>query len=357
MRPNNFVGLFALGVAQALAQSLLTVLQDNGFSGYAELLEGDPILSAGPGLIIYAPTNAALTAAGNSLSDGVRAILKNDASNSFGAVRNTAPTFVDPAVYPDNGDAGSADAPPGAVRETLLNDPAFVNLGSGHNQSLVEKNVPSAARPTVHGGLGTTVGVAGDDIPFDSGVVRPIDGVLTLPSTLSATLPLIDANAFAAALQKAGLTMELDNRPSITVLAPNDAAWEAAGDLPDDEVAQLCKEHVIVDFPGYTPLLKNGGTYRTLGQTNVTISVQGDEVTIGGAKIVKGDAIIINGVVHTVDKLMTASANSGSDSDSDSGTGSGTATGAGSGSAKPLPWQALLVSFVGMVVAAQGMLL
>ncbi|KXX74172.1 Periostin [Madurella mycetomatis] len=303
MRPNDLIGLLALGASQALAQSLLEVLQDNGFSGYAELLEGDAILSAGPGLIVYAPSNAALSAAADLLPAREATLPRNNASNSFGAVRNTAPTFVDPALYPEDGDAGDAEAPPGAVRETLLEDPVFTNLGPGHNQSLVEKNVSSAARPTVHSGLGRTVEVTGDDIAFDGGVVRPIDGVLTLPSSLSTTLPLVDAGAFAAALQRAGLAMELDNRPSITVLAPNDDAWNEAGDLPEDQLAQLCKEHVIVDFPGYTPLLKNGGTYQTLGQTNVTISVQGEEISIGGSKIVKSDAIIINGVVHTIDKV------------------------------------------------------
>lgn len=176
MRPNNLIGLLALGAPQTLAQSLLEALRDNGFSGYAELLEGDAILSAGPGLIIYAPSNAALGAATGSLPARQATLQTNNASNSFGAVRNTAPTFVDPALYAEDEDAEAAEAPPGAVRETLLQDPVFTNLGPGHNQSLVEKNVSSAARPIVHGGLGRTVEVSGDDIAFDGGVVRPIDG-------------------------------------------------------------------------------------------------------------------------------------------------------------------------------------
>lgn len=120
---------------------------------------------------------------------------------------------------------------------------------------------------------------------------------------MSTTLPSVNAGAFAAALQKAGLAMQLDQQPSITVLAPNDDAWNAVSDLPDDQLAQLCKDHVIINFPGYTPLLKNGSTYRTLGNSSVTISVQGDQVSIGGAQVVISDAIIINGVVHTVNKV------------------------------------------------------
>ncbi|KAK4243846.1 Periostin [Corynascus novoguineensis] len=315
MRSDDFIALISLGAAYASAQSLLTVLEDNGFSGYAELLQGHPILSAGPGLIVYAPTNEALRNAGDSLSINARQIPNNDASNSFGCVRETAPTFVDPAEFPEGEDGDAADTPPGAVRETMLDGSEFVNLGPGHNQSLVERNTSSSGRPTVYGGLGQSVEVAGEDIPFDNGVVRPINGVLTLPSTLSSTLPLMNASAFGRSLQRAGLTPELDRRPSITVLAPNDAAWNEAvnetgdqvtrpaGNSTNDRLAQLCKEHIIVDFPGYTPLLKNGGIYQTLGGTNVTISVQDDVVTIGGARIIRNDAIIINGVVHAVDKV------------------------------------------------------
>ncbi|GAB1316990.1 hypothetical protein MFIFM68171_07200 [Madurella fahalii] len=300
MRSSDLIGLLALGGWQASALSLLEVLRNHGFTDYADLLEGNPILNAGPGLIVYAPGNSILSAAANSLR--ARGLEINNATNSFSTVRNTAPTFVDPAAYPDNEDAGTADAPSGALRETLLSDPGFVNLGPGHNQSLIERNV-SSSWPTLFGGLGKTVAVVGGDIHFDDGVVRPIDGILTLPSTMSSTLPPVGAEAFAATLQKVGLATQLDYMPGITVLAPNDAAWNAVSDLPDDQLAQLCREHIIVDFPGYTPLLRNGSTYGTLGKTNVTISVQGEQVSIGGARIVKSDAIIINGVVHTVDKV------------------------------------------------------
>lgn len=176
MRPGNLIGLLAFGRSPALAQSLLDVLRDHGFTGYADLLEGDPILDAGPGIIVYAPGNAVLSAAANP--SPARAIQSNSAINSFGTVRDTAPTFEDPAVHTDPGDDGDAETPPGTLRETLLNDPVFVNLGPGRNQSLIERNV-SSARPTLVGGLGKTVAVVGDDIPFDGGVIRPIDGFVS----------------------------------------------------------------------------------------------------------------------------------------------------------------------------------
>lgn len=190
MRPDDFIALFVLGAASASAQSLLTVLRENGFSGYAELVQGDAILEAGSGLIVYAPTNEALRSAGNSLFINARQVPNNNASNSFGAVRATAPTFVDPAQFPEGEDSDSAQSPNGTVRETLLNGSEFVNLGPGHNQSLVERNTSSLGRPTVYGGLGQSVEVAGEDIPFDNGVVRPINGYVTQLSTVLSVLQL-----------------------------------------------------------------------------------------------------------------------------------------------------------------------
>ena len=57
----------------------------------------------------------------------------------------------------------------------------------------------------------------------------------------------------------------------------------------------------MVGVTAYTPLLRDGTVFHTLGGTDVTVTVRGSEVYIGGALIVSGDAIVKNGVVHTVD--------------------------------------------------------
>ncbi|RYO74894.1 hypothetical protein DL764_010672 [Monosporascus ibericus] len=350
MQAQHIFVFLTLCAIPAFAQSLLAVLQENGFTEYAERLQGDPILSAGPGLIVYTPTNAALVGNGNvTVTRRQDAGSDNSAENSYGCVNATAPRWVDPAEFEGDSGAGNATlrkkqvGPSGSVYGTLLDDPEWVNLGPGRNQTIVEKRVPTASLPLVFTGLGASVGVAASDIPFEGGIIRPINGVLTLPRNLSYTLPFLSAERFGAALQNAGLFPDLDNRAIITVFAPNDAAFGDANNLPDAQLAQLLREHVVVGFPAYTPLLVGGRTYRTLGGSDVTVSIRDGVAYINGARILAGDAIIKNGVVHTIDRLLTTQ----SPTTPPSSIPTAAAT-----TAKSLSWLAFVFTFVGIAVAA-----
>ncbi|RYP53423.1 hypothetical protein DL768_001568 [Monosporascus sp. mg162] len=338
MQPQHIFVSLALYAIPALAQSLVDVLRENGLTEYAELLERNPTISTIPGLIVYAPTNAALTGNGNVTGSDTEAEIE------FSQVNPTAPSFTNPGDYSGNTTNSKRQvAPSGSVYGTLLDDPEWVNLGPGRNQTIVERSVPTAPQPLVFTGLGASVSVTASDIPFDGGVIRPIDGVLTLPRNLSYTLPFLGAERFGTALQNAGLFPDLDNRAIITVLAPNDAAFGGADNLPDAQLAQVLREHVVVDFPAYTPLLQDGSTYRTLGGSNVTVLIRDNVAYINGAQILAGDAIIRNGVVHTIDRLLTAQ--------SPTPTPSPIPTAAAT-TAKPLSWLALVFASVGIAVAA-----
>lgn len=63
------------------------------------------------------------------------------------------------------------------------------------------------------------------------------------------------------------------------------------------------KQHILVDFPAYTPLLEDGDVYPTLGGGHVTVTVVDGVVSLNGARILSGDAIITNGAVHTISKV------------------------------------------------------
>ncbi|KAI1630926.1 FAS1 domain-containing protein [Biscogniauxia mediterranea] len=342
MQAHHLVFLF-LCISPALTKSLLAVLQENGFTEYARQLEGDPILSAGPELIVYSPTNAALIRNQNdTVARRAPARTNNRAGNSFSCVNAVAPTWRDP--YTNQGGNGTSrlfrkqESTSGAVYGTFLDDPEWVNLGPGRNQTLVEKTVTSSSLPIVFSGLGASVSVTASDISFDGGVIRPIDGVLTLPRNLSYTLPFLGADTFGAALEKAGLLSDLDNRATITVLAPDDTAFQNASRLSDTQLAQVLAGHVVLDFPAYTPLLKDGHTYSTLGGGNVTVSVRDGVVYINDAQILAGDAVIKNGVVHTIDKLLTTIPIT-------------PVPVAAATTVKPLPWVAFVFTIIGMTVA------
>ncbi|KAK4227407.1 FAS1 domain-containing protein [Podospora fimiseda] len=291
------LGLFAVS---ASAQSLLSVLQNNGHTEFARLLQEEgAVIESVPGarLIVFAPPDVAISRNGDAIV--ARQTEGNQTKRAlYNYAKETAPdlrrqTAKECAVW---------------AYETLFSDPELVNLGPGRNQTIVQKDVGSAAVGVVFTGLGDSVKVTSSDIPFAGGVVRPIAGTLTLPRNLSATLPFLNVDRFEAALQRTGLLTQLDAKAKITVLAPPDSVFaKNASSLPDDQLAETLKRHILVNVAAYTPLLPDGAVFQTLGGTNVTVSLRGNEVYIGGALIVSGDAIITNGVVHTIDKFLPGS--------------------------------------------------
>ncbi|KAK3329137.1 FAS1 domain-containing protein [Apodospora peruviana] len=311
MHPLRLFGLLSHIVTLVYSQSLQTVLQDNGLTEFLqELRETDPDLldvPAGSKLIVYAPSNEAV----NGSSVIVRRDDSKDEEKKKQIARNQihfANTIAPILRRRQSGDAGGTAAASGSVFRTLLNGSEFVNLGPGKNQSVVEKSLSGAPRPeAVFSGLGAKANVVAADIPFDGGVIRPIDQFLVLPRNLSTSLPALGLGDFKSALERTGLLETFDKATSLTILAPQNSALENSSCWwSDAKLTSALKLQVLVDFPGYTPLLKNNAKYRTLGGTSVTVVIRDNKIFVGGAEILAADAIIKNGVLHTVDRWVSA---------------------------------------------------
>ncbi|KAK0701533.1 FAS1 domain-containing protein [Apiosordaria backusii] len=294
-----------LAISPALGQTLLQALSANNFSLYAQRITNIPSIAnaAGPGLIIYAPTDEAIRGANLPTS--------NSSNTKRQEEEEERPTIEECECGATNSHSQKQKKrqlpiSPGSARVTFLDDPTLVNLGPGRAQSIVERCPPDQIWPVVHGGLGRNVSVVGSDIPFSGGVIRPVDGIITVPTLLSETVrvPSLGVSTFIDAAQRAGLLTELDNKTKITVLVPSDAALASAGSLSDTELAQVLRRHVLVDVTAYTPLLRNGDVYRTLAGDAVSVALRDGGYYVNGARIVHGDAIIKNGVVHTIDRLL-----------------------------------------------------
>lgn len=125
--------VLALGAASALAESLLVTLEDNGF---AQELQGHAILSAGPVLLLYTPTSAALTAARGPPAFARRATADDiKQALAIHAVNPTTPYRLRPPQPPKNSTKFARDVlvSPGSVLVTLLSNSEFVNLGPGRH--------------------------------------------------------------------------------------------------------------------------------------------------------------------------------------------------------------------------------
>ena len=131
------------------------------------------------------------------------------------------------------------------------------------------------------------------------------------PNVLDIAIGSEDHTTLVAAVQAAQLENALVNAGPLMVFAPTNDAFNA---LPEGTVDNLLKpenKEALANILKYhvTPgnydkeFLKK---FKKLGQANdqnVMIEVKGDDVFVGGAKIV-GSVPAGNGIVHVVDKVM-----------------------------------------------------
>ncbi|WP_299532694.1 fasciclin domain-containing protein [Ulvibacterium sp.] len=131
------------------------------------------------------------------------------------------------------------------------------------------------------------------------------------PNVLNIAVGSPDHTTLVAAVQAADLENALVNAGPLMVFAPTNAAFDALppGTVEDllkpenkNALANILKHHVT---PGkYSKdFLKK---FKKLGQANnqnTTVEVKGDDVYVGGAKIV-ASIPAGNGIVHVVDKVI-----------------------------------------------------
>tara|TARA_B100002051_G_scaffold268344_1_gene298096 strand:- start:44 stop:619 length:576 start_codon:yes stop_codon:yes gene_type:complete len=131
------------------------------------------------------------------------------------------------------------------------------------------------------------------------------------PNVLQIAIGSPDHSTLVAAVQAAELENALVNAGPLMVFAPTNAAFDAlpAGTVENllkpenkEKLAYILKTHVT---PGnYSKdFLKK---FKKLGQAsgeNISVEVNGDDVIVGGAKIIVS-VPAGNGIVHVVDKVI-----------------------------------------------------
>jgi transforming growth factor-beta-induced protein len=263
--------------------TLVTILTSPGFE---DLLAAAG--SASSDLTVFAPSNQAfanlLSALGKSSLDEVPSgILKEIVSYHI----------VGQSVL-------STELTEGSVPTLLANESVEVSLSGG--VKINSANVIAA------------------DVEASNGVVHVVDAVL-LPSFVTRALgtvvevPLFsnDFTILVGAVRKAGLFDALIDSDALTVFAPTNAAFEAAGitnldDFTADQLAEVLLYHVVgsivksTDLPG----VENGvvQTLKTEGFGKFYLSL-GSNVYINGSSMVTAvDIEKQNGVIHVIDEVL-----------------------------------------------------
>jgi uncharacterized surface protein with fasciclin (FAS1) repeats len=138
-----------------------------------------------------------------------------------------------------------------------------------------------------------------------------IEDDASAPNILNIAVKSPDHSTLVAAVQAADLENALVNAGPLMVFAPTNAAFDAlpAGTVEDllkpenkDALANILKFHVTPGNYSKEFLMK----FKKLGQANdqnVPVEVKGDDVYVGGAKII-ASVPASNGIIHVVDKVM-----------------------------------------------------
>jgi uncharacterized surface protein with fasciclin (FAS1) repeats len=120
-----------------------------------------------------------------------------------------------------------------------------------------------------------------------------------------------DHTTLVVAVKAAGLANTLANAGPFTVFAPNNAAFDA---LPEGTVETLLKpenktklsrilQHHVTTSVYEKEKFMDGQSLWVVDGGNVVIKVEGDDVWVGGAKIL-GSVRASNGIVHVVDAII-----------------------------------------------------
>ncbi|PCE64096.1 fasciclin domain-containing protein [Sediminicola luteus] len=131
------------------------------------------------------------------------------------------------------------------------------------------------------------------------------------PNVLDIAIGSKDHTTLVAAVQAAQLENALVNAGPLMVFAPTNAAFDA---LPEGTVETLLKpenkaklayilKHHVTPGNYSKDFIKK---FKKLGQAsneNIPVEVKGDDVYVGGAKII-GSVKAGNGIVHVVDKVI-----------------------------------------------------
>lgn len=143
-------------------------------------------------------------------------------------------------------------------------------------------------------------------------IAKPVAEAQDVVATLAADAQFSKLSGLIAA---AGLAEILKSAPAATVFAPTDAAFaalpkETADALVKDpaKVKALLLDHVVLAKSLKTADIAKEKAVKVASGSELAVVVKDNAlVTVGGAKVVKADIAVKNGVVQAIDKLVVAS--------------------------------------------------
>lgn len=180
--------------------------------------------------------------------------------------------------------------------------------------------------PDPQPGTGTTQPGSGTTTTPGSGTTTtPGSGTTTTPTspttTVVASVTFIaqknNLNLLEAAIVRAGLADEF-NRSPITIFAPSDDAFKAAGygdvsainNIPVAELQRILRYHAVSDRIDRSAIPTGVSTVyqTTLSDNRITVfKTSNSDISVNNGKIIEGDNPTVGGVVHIINTVLKPS--------------------------------------------------
>jgi len=282
-----------------LAISLIDALNANGATKFAQQIQSDPAI-----LALYNSSSVQTVYAPQDNSTG---------ANSLAARATTDPAQMQYQCSQQLNTLETLQFFPGSDTSSNLPSPQLgAQKQSAVSQAHVNTTAPASKMRrwypttpvTIASGLGNKVNLLRGDIAYDGGIIHIIDGYFTIPECLSDTISATGLSSLQSSLAKANLSSTLNASNSITIFTPNNAAF-AAANISSSALPSVLGGHVIPNFVGYLPLLRNGSSFTTLSGDVITITIKNGTFFVNDAQIVSPNTITENGVAHVINKVLT----------------------------------------------------
>ena len=188
---------------------------------------------------------------------------------------------------------------------TNLLPPTYANVTGGQ----AVEAVASGSNVTFFSGLLQNSSVINASIPFDQGTIHIIDRFLTIPQNISTTGVALNLTSAVGAITALNLTETLDYAQDVTVFLPNNAAFQRIGgnlaNLSTDDLTNILSYHVVQGTVLYSTDITNGSSVGTLVDGgNITVTLEGSDVYVNNARVVRPNVLVANGVIHVIDRVL-----------------------------------------------------
>lgn len=138
-----------------------------------------------------------------------------------------------------------------------------------------------------------------------------VDSVLVPPRPLASAPSTASVSSFLSCLDEVGIMDEIAAAPNVTIFAPSDAVFEAAAgrlpwrSLPATALAAQLWGYVVCGQVMYSPGIASGefGPHlRTRAGPGLRARLDGADLYVGDALVVRPDLLVQEGVVHVINR-------------------------------------------------------